>query len=152
MPHPHPAKAIISRRPLDAPDPSAPRINCDNLRPAGAASCHRQARAQTAGNGGIMHLLKALLTAQLLSMSLVPFALGATITGTVTGPDGKPFMGAFVVAENPQNKMTVSVLSSAQGRYHISNLPAATYTVKITAIGYTGIPRNDVRLTEDQKV
>ena len=29
-------------------------------------------------------------------------ALGASIIGTVTGPDGKPFMGAFVAAENPQ--------------------------------------------------
>ena len=64
---------------------------------------------------------------------LASTAFGATITGNVTGPDGKPFMGAFVVAENTQNKMTVSVLSNAQGRYHIGNLPAATYKVQITA-------------------
>jgi hypothetical protein len=35
-----------------------------------------------------------------------------------------------------QNKMTVSVLSDAQGRYHIGNLPAATYRVQINAIGF----------------
>jgi len=45
---------------------------------------------------------------------------GATITGNVTGPDGKPLMGVFVVAENAQSKMTVTVLSDAQGHYHIS--------------------------------
>jgi virginiamycin B lyase len=78
-------------------------------------------------------------------------ALGATITGNVTGPDGKPFMGAFVVAENAQSKMTVNVLSDQQGRYHINNLPAATYTVKITAIGYKSDPRSGVQLTADQK-
>ena len=75
----------------------------------------------------------------------------ATITGKVQGPDGTPFMGAFVVAENAQNKMTISVLSNAQGRYHIGNLPAAAYTVKIAAIGYKSDPRTDVRLSDDQK-
>src|SRR5262249_55330044 len=88
------------------------------------------------------------LTLTLLSAST---ALAASITGTVTGPDGKPFMGAFVVAENPQNKMTVNVLSNAQGRYFIGNLPAATYTVKITSIGYAADPRTNVQLTADQK-
>jgi len=78
-------------------------------------------------------------------------AFAATITGTVQGPDGKPFMGAFVVAENTQNMMTVNVLSNARGRYHIGNLPAATYKVYISAIGYTSAPHADVQLTADQK-
>ena len=60
-------------------------------------------------------------------------------------------MGAFVVAENAQNKMTVNVLSNEQGRYQIGNLPAATYTVKISAIGYASDPRGNVALTGDQK-
>src|ERR1700751_3369065 len=78
-------------------------------------------------------------------------AVAATITGTVTGPDGKPFMGAFVVAENAQNKMTVSVLSNEQGRYHIGNLPDATYTVQISSIGYKSDPKSGVRLSGDAK-
>jgi len=86
-----------------------------------------------------------------LTACLASTAWGAAITGNVTGPDGKPFMGAFVVAENTQNKMTVNVLSDQQGRYHIDRLPAATYTVKITAIGYRSDPRTDVQLTDDQK-
>jgi virginiamycin B lyase len=86
-----------------------------------------------------------------LTALLASTALSATITGSVTGPDGKPFMGAFVVAENPQTKMTVSVLSNAQGRYNLGNLPAATYKVQISAIGYKAEPRTDVKLTADQK-
>ncbi len=86
-----------------------------------------------------------------LTVALASTAFGAAITGTVTGPDGKPFMGAFVVAENPQTKMTVSVLSNAQGRYHIGNLPAATYKVEIASIGYASDPRTEVRLAGDQK-
>jgi len=79
-------------------------------------------------------------------------AYGASINGNVKGPDGAPFMGAFIVAENTQNKMTFNVLSDAQGRYHISNLPASTYNVSIISIGHKADPRNAVKLTADQKV
>ena len=39
-------------------------------------------------------------------------SLAATITGSVTGPDGKPQMGVFVVAQDAATKRTVSVLSN----------------------------------------
>src|SRR5262249_9110731 len=58
----------------------------------------------------------------------------------------------FVVAENTQTKMTVNVLSNGQGQYRISNLPAASYKVSITAIGYGSDPRNEVPLAADQTV
>lgn len=90
---------------------------------------------------------KAVFSAALLALP----AFGATITGTVKGPDGKPFMAAFVIAENAQNKMTVNVLSDEHGRYYIGNLPAANYVVRIRAIGYKSDPRNGVQLTADQK-
>jgi hypothetical protein len=44
-------------------------------------------------------------------------ARAATITGLVTGPDGKPMMGAFVVAQDAATKKSISVLSNEQGRY-----------------------------------
>src|SRR5260370_26594093 len=97
-----------------------------------------------------MRLADKVLVSLTLTVSLASSAFAATITGNVQGPDGKPFMGAFVVAENTQNKMTVSVLSDPQGRYHIGNLAAATYTVHITAIGYNSDPRTEVRLTGEQ--
>jgi virginiamycin B lyase len=95
-----------------------------------------------------------------LDMMLIAFAVtncvatafATTINGNVKGPDGKPFMGAFVVAENAQNKMTVSVLSDAQGRYHIDHLPAGVYSVQISAIGHNSEPRTGVRLTGDEHV
>jgi virginiamycin B lyase len=93
--------------------------------------------------------LKVLVSLALLA-SPVSTAFAASISGTVTGPDGKPFMGAFVVAENAQTKMTVNVLSNAQGRYHLGRLPDATYTVRISAIGYASDARKDVRLAGDQ--
>jgi virginiamycin B lyase len=98
-----------------------------------------------------MRLVNKIPLSLALTISLAPTAFAATITGTVRGPDGQLFMGAFAVAENTQSKMTVSVLSDAQGRYRIGNLPAATYKVQITAIGYASDPRTDVRLTSDEK-
>src|ERR1700720_719210 len=101
--------------------------------------------------GGLMGLAIRILVSLTSTISLAATAFAATIAGNVQGPNGKPFMGAFVVAENAQNKMTVSVLSDAQGRYRIGNLPAATYKVQIPAIGYASEPRTDVRLASDQK-
>src|ERR1700694_5455734 len=102
-------------------------------------------------SGGVMRVVAKLVVALAVAVSLALPALGATITGTVKGPDSKPFMGAFVVAENTQNKMTVTVLSDAQGRYHINNLPAANYSLQITAVGYKSDPHNGVQLSADQK-
>src|SRR5713101_2256774 len=98
-----------------------------------------------------MRLVDKALFSLPLTVSLALPAFGATITGSVKGPDGKPFTAAFVIAENTQNKMTVSVLSDPQGRYHIANLPAATYSVRTRAIGFTSAPRTGVQLTGDQK-
>src|SRR5882762_7296693 len=97
-----------------------------------------------------MRPVDKLLVALALAVSLASPGFGATITGNVKGPDGKPFMGAFVVAENTQNKMTVTVLTDAKGDYHIKNLPAATYSVQFSSVGYQGAPRNGVALTAAQ--
>jgi Carboxypeptidase regulatory-like domain len=96
-----------------------------------------------------MRVAGEILAALSLTALTSATALGASIVGTVTGPDGKPFMGPFVAAENPQSRMTVNVLSGAHGRYHIDNLPAATYTVSISAIGYASEPRGSLALAAD---
>jgi virginiamycin B lyase len=74
----------------------------------------------------------------------------ATITGTVKGPDGAPFEGAFVQARNSKTRMNFIVLTDRQGRYHVENLPAGDYQVQIKATGYRSDPRSGVALTADQ--
>src|SRR5258705_8171794 len=69
----------------------------------------------------------------------------ATITGTVSGPDGAPFRGAFVQARHAALKMTVSVLSDSQGRYVVENLPAGDYSLAIRAIGYDADPKSGIK-------
>ena len=79
-------------------------------------------------------------------------AFGATVTGTVKGPDGAPFEGAFVQAVNAKTKISVSVLSDKQGRYRVENLPAGDYQVRVRAVGFTADPHSGVTLTADQNV
>ena len=78
------------------------------------------------------------------------FADAATITGTVTGPDGAPLRAAFVQARNAKTKITVSVLSDNQGHYRAENLAAGDYRVAIRAPGYRADPKNGVALAADQ--
>jgi len=78
------------------------------------------------------------------------FACAATVSGTVKGPEGAPFKGAFVVAQNSKNRISVTVLSDKNGRYRIPDLPAANYDLRIRAIGYKADPQNGVNLTAYQ--
>src|SRR5262245_56964029 len=97
----------------------------------------------------MMRFVYQLMATVVLTGSLVA-AFGASITGSVKGPDGKPFMAAFVAAENTKNQITVTVLSDTNGRYHINNLPPAVYSVQVSSVGYTS-DRHSVPLTADQK-
>ena len=79
-------------------------------------------------------------------------ATGGTITGTVKGADGAPFRAAFVRAQNTKSKVTMMVLSDRQGRYFTDKLPAGTYDVWATAIGYKSDPSRRTGVTvEDGK-
>src|SRR4029077_19967950 len=79
-------------------------------------------------------------------------ARGATITGTVSGPDGGAFRGAFVEVRNPRTRITVMVLSDKNGRYRAQNLPAGDYEVLARAIGYRSDLRTGILVTDTQSV
>src|SRR5262245_49009887 len=74
----------------------------------------------------------------------------ATISGTVTGPDGAPVRAAFVQARHAGMKMTVSVLTDGQGKYIVENLPAGDYRLSIRASGLRADPKTGIKLTGDQ--
>src|SRR6202051_204520 len=97
-----------------------------------------------------MHRIPKILA--LISAMIFPaaFAHGATITGTVQGPEGAPFKGAFVQAQNTKTKITVNVLSLKDGGYRVEDLPAGEYVLRIRAVGYQADPRAGVTLTASQ--
>ncbi len=74
----------------------------------------------------------------------------ATLSGTVKGPDGAPFEGAFVQAQNTKTRMTFLVLTDKQGHYRTENIPAGEYRVQIKATGFKSDPQSGVSLTADQ--
>src|SRR6266446_3322708 len=76
----------------------------------------------------------------------------ATISGMVTGPDGKPFRGAFVQARNLKTKITVSVLSDNAGRYRVENLSPGEYRLQMRAIGFKADPKTGITLNPDQNL
>jgi hypothetical protein len=90
----------------------------------------------------------ARLAAVLLALA-APAAWAATITGTVTGPDGAPFRAAFVRVQNMKTKMTTMVLSDSQGRYWADKLDAGTYEVWATWVGYRSDPFRQRNVTLD---
>src|SRR5260370_32229882 len=85
-----------------------------------------------------------------LIFSLASFVCGATISGSVKGPDGKLFKGAFVEAQNLESRITVNVLSDKDGRYRVENLPEGQYQIMVRAVGYRFEPRTGINLTPQQ--
>ena len=79
-------------------------------------------------------------------------ASGGTISGTVKGPDGAPFKGAFVRAQNTTSRIIVDVLSDRQGGYRIQDLAPGKYEVRATAVGYKTDPHGDVMVDAVQPV
>src|SRR5579871_6355519 len=98
-----------------------------------------------------MQFFRKLLTVVGSAVLLSSACYGATVSGTVKGPDGAPFMGAFVEAYNLKMKANFIVLSNAQGRYEITKVPAGDYRLQIRAVGYAVDPQSGVNLTADQK-
>ena len=97
-----------------------------------------------------MQRISKILALMSAMIFLAAFAHGATITGTVKGPDGAPFKGAFVQAQNTKTKITVNVLSHKDGNYRVEDLPAGEYVLRIRAVGYQADPRTGVTLTASQ--
>ena len=85
-----------------------------------------------------------------LALFLAASCYGATLSGTVKGPDGAPVEGAFVQAQNTKTKISFFVLSDHQGHYRVEKLPAGEYRVQVKATGLRVDPKSGVALTEDQ--
>ena len=81
---------------------------------------------------------------------LASIAPAATITGVVRGPDGAPFRGAKVKAQNSRTRMSVIVFSDSDGHYKVPELPAGDYEVQATAIGFASDPKSGVFLNASQ--
>ncbi|MBO8093740.1 MAG: TonB-dependent receptor [Prosthecochloris sp.] len=83
-------------------------------------------------------LARSLFSVCLLMLLLVPQHLVAADTGSITGTvtdktDGQAVIGASVMLETT----TLGAATDFEGNYTISNIPAGSYAVKVTGVGYT---------------
>src|SRR5260370_37037072 len=69
--------------------------------------------------GGVMKKWCRALLLLIVSMGAASISFGATVTGTVKGPEGSAFKGAFVQAQNTGTRVLISVLSDKDGHYKI---------------------------------
>jgi streptogramin lyase/mono/diheme cytochrome c family protein len=60
----------------------------------------------------------------------------SSVEGVVQDASGKPVTGAFVKLKNNERHLEFMVISQAQGRYSVSNLPAGQYVVQGVGGGY----------------
>jgi len=90
----------------------------------------------------------------LILMTLVAYggsvSHGATIGGTVKGPEGAPLEGVFVRAQNKKVNTTFMALSDSLGHYRLDKLPAGNYQLSTKITGYAGGPATEVKLTAEQ--
>src|SRR5580692_11165389 len=99
-----------------------------------------------------MRPLAKLLAVFGLAFYFAAYCYGATVSGTVKGPDGAPVEGAFVQAQNTKTKISFFVLSDHEGHYRVEKLPSGEYRVQVRATGLRVDPKSGVALTADQSV
>ena len=75
----------------------------------------------------------------------------AELRGNVTDPNGAALAGATVTATDNNKGTTRTVTTDADGNYVILSLPPSTYTVKVTASGFSSKTVNNVQLEVGQQ-
>lgn len=89
-----------------------------------------------AGKSGLVCLSLGLVFALSTAPKAQAQVLYGSIVGNVTDPSGAAVPGATVTVTQAQTQFTRSVTTNQSGGYTFTDLPAGTYTVKVTAQGF----------------
>src|SRR5450631_1402331 len=63
----------------------------------------------------------------------------ATITGTVTDSSGAAVVGAAVTVKSVERGVTFDTTTNDSGLYHVSQLPAGNYEVRVEKEGFASV-------------
>ncbi|HEY6400411.1 MAG TPA: carboxypeptidase-like regulatory domain-containing protein, partial [Blastocatellia bacterium] len=74
----------------------------------------------------------------------------ATVTGTVTDPQGAAIAGGRVVATNQGTKLEYTAQTSASGVYTIPFLPVGVYVLTVESTGFKKLVSNELKLEVNQ--
>jgi hypothetical protein len=95
----------------------------------------------------------SLLLITLLSVPLlVAYAAGGRIEGKITDPKGAAVPEATVVVTNEATKQDFTVVTDAQGRYKVENLPPGIYNIRVSVKGFTDGRREQISVKDDGAV
>jgi hypothetical protein len=96
--------------------------------------------------------LKIILIALLFAIVSVPLftahAAGGRIEGKVTDPKGAIVVGAAVTVTDTNTNQNFTAVTDAQGRFKIEGLPAGTYSLTVSAEGFSEARRADLKVAE----
>src|SRR5437763_5218414 len=97
---------------------------------------------------GILAVMAAVLPFVCVhSSSAADFA--GSVQGVVKSASGEALSGAYVKLFNPEKRLTFMLVSQAQGRFTMNNLPPGDYTVQGIGNGFQSKPA-PVTLTADK--
>src|SRR5688500_7398084 len=91
-------------------------------------------------------ILRLSVVVMLFSLSVIAQTITSTIEGTVTDPNGAVVSGATVKATGTTLVAERTATTNDEGVYRLTALPAGTYTVTVSASGFT-VSTANVELT-----
>src|ERR1039458_7550043 len=112
-----------------------------------SAFCPSQVYAKIQG-ACMRHCIRLAVLSLLLSLlsSLAAAQSTTSLHGVISDPNGALLPGATVKLNDPQTGFARTVTSGQDGVYQFLQIPPATYTVTVTAAGFSPIKREHVTL------
>ena len=84
-----------------------------------------------------MQLGAVLAALVLFNLPAFAQATSGNVTGNVLDPTGATVPGATIIARNNATGVENTTTSTSAGGYRFENLPIGTYTISVTAPGFT---------------
>jgi hypothetical protein len=91
-------------------------------------------------------LLLSILVVLTVNGTVFPQTSSTSLQGTVTDPSGSAVAGATVVLANSESKLERTMETGMQGEYRFFALPPGTYTLTVTAKGFSRYQQTDLQL------
>jgi Carboxypeptidase regulatory-like domain len=91
-------------------------------------------------------LLFSILVILTVNGTVFPQTSSTSLQGTVTDPSGSAIAGATVVLANSESKLERSMETGTQGEYRFFAIPPGTYTLTVTAKGFSRYQQTGVQL------
>jgi hypothetical protein len=91
-------------------------------------------------------VLLSIALGMVMSDVAFPQTSSASLQGTVTDPSGSAIVGATVALSSSESKLERTMVTGTQGEYRFFALPPGTYTLTVTAKGFSRYQQTDLQL------